>query len=124
MCLDWREICDGKNDCADSEDEVDCWKVELNVCAENEYRCHSGHCIPKQFYRDGTTSPDFADGSDEYMFSSTNCVEHPEFPCEEHTCYSRWNEIQFACGDGQCIDDFGECANKRKDVKFLHESSL
>jgi hypothetical protein len=29
LCLDWREICDGKNDCSNGEDEELCDQLEM-----------------------------------------------------------------------------------------------
>jgi hypothetical protein len=35
LCLDWREICDGKIDCLNGEDQEWCDQLEVN-----KYRCH------------------------------------------------------------------------------------
>ncbi|CAF1258149.1 unnamed protein product [Rotaria sp. Silwood1] len=88
LCLDWREICDRKIDCFDGSDEFNCWELEMNECAENEYRCHNGQCIPIEFYHDVRTEPDCLDGTDEpaYLPSYKYCAMHPEFRCEERTC--------------------------------------
>ncbi len=123
LCLDWREICDGKKDCLNGEDEADCWQLETSSCAKNEYQCHNGHCIPDQFRLDEAYSPDCADGSDESDTSYDNCVSNPTFLCEEHTCYSIFGEPQFACGDGQCVSKFDKCANNREDTSYLDQSS-
>ena len=54
LCLDWREICDGRIDCLDGGlDEAFCFDMEINECAENEYRCHNGLCIPEEYWEDG-----------------------------------------------------------------------
>ena len=46
LCLDWREICNGRIDCIDEGlDEAFCFQMELNQCQQNEYRCHNGLCI-------------------------------------------------------------------------------
>ena len=34
ICLDWREICDGKFDCLNGEDEHLCEQLELNECLQ------------------------------------------------------------------------------------------
>ena len=34
-------------------DEENCDRIEMNECAENEYRCHNGLCIPEEYWLDG-----------------------------------------------------------------------
>ena len=70
-CLDWREICDGKNDCLDGLDEKDCWQLEISQCNTNEYRCRNGQCIPKEFVHDRLYFPDCADRTDEPLYDVT-----------------------------------------------------
>jgi len=49
LCLDWREICDGRIDCLnDGVDEAQCFDLEINECKTNEYRCHNGLCISNE----------------------------------------------------------------------------
>jgi hypothetical protein len=117
-CLDWREICDRKMDCFDGLDEHNCWQLEVNECAENEYRCHNGQCIPLEFFNDAPINPDCLDKTDERQFSSFvfGCSQDPAFRCEEHTCRPRLSE--FPCGDGTCSWEFGfNCRNRDH---FLH----
>jgi hypothetical protein len=38
LCLDWREICDGKYDCMNGEDEQWCNQLEITKCTDDEYR--------------------------------------------------------------------------------------
>ncbi|CAF1391268.1 unnamed protein product [Adineta ricciae] len=45
FCLDWREICNRRIDCLNSEDERYCEELKLNECNENKYRCHNSQCI-------------------------------------------------------------------------------
>jgi hypothetical protein len=90
-CLDWTEICDGKIDCVDDGlDEEHCWKVEVNQCNDNEYRCLYGQCIPKIFYQDGQNIFDCIDASDEtlFRFDITNLCHknEPRFGCEDRIC--------------------------------------
>ncbi|CAF2391521.1 unnamed protein product [Rotaria sp. Silwood2] len=90
-CLDWSEICDGKVDCLDGgRDEEHCWQLEANECADDQYRCVNGQCIPYTFFRDNTAIPDCLDGSDEYFESKdkrANCkIAESVFECEDLTC--------------------------------------
>ncbi|CAF3815544.1 unnamed protein product [Adineta steineri] len=115
MCLDWREICDGKIDCIGDNlgiDEEYCNELEINECKEDEYRCHNGaQCIPFEFFRDGQTSKDCLDGTDEAevfrqeglwnndIEQLSKCIDSILFACEERTC--RQPHL-FSCGDGSC----------------------
>ncbi|CAF3058397.1 unnamed protein product [Rotaria sp. Silwood2] len=46
LCLDWRQISNGKVDCMTGEDEQWCETLEMTTCADDEYRCHyGGQCI-------------------------------------------------------------------------------
>ncbi|CAF1006548.1 unnamed protein product [Adineta steineri] len=69
ICLDWRQVCNGIIDCAEGEDEKECAQMELHTCAggSNEYRCQSGHCIPRAFAFDKVY--DCLDRSDERLDS-------------------------------------------------------
>ncbi|CAF4054951.1 unnamed protein product, partial [Adineta steineri] len=71
ICLDWREICDGKVDCLDGgEDEKYCLELEINTCEENEYQCRNGMCVNKVFLLDESNSlisPECLDRSDEHI---------------------------------------------------------
>ncbi|CAF1150052.1 unnamed protein product [Didymodactylos carnosus] len=101
QCLDWRNICNGKTDCVNGEDEQHCFELEINICATNEYRCQNGmSCIPQDMFHDMFT-PDCLDGTDEYSsISYAICYEEPENKCEERTC--RY-PTEFPCGDGECL---------------------
>lgn len=110
-CLDWREICDGKNDCLDGSDEENCWQLAVNKCDDSEYRCHNGQCIPVEFLHDIVDGSDCLDRTDEQQYSFDRCSLIPYFQCEEHTC--RPGGEEFPCGDGACIKEFSECYNGR-----------
>lgn len=110
FCLDWREICDGKPDCRNAEDEKLCEQLDLSQCADDEYRCHfGGQCIPRIFLRDNPQSIDCLDGSDEkedYFFHTASynlyCLTLSTFSCEERTGrYPR----NFPCGNGIYHDE-------------------
>ncbi|CAF5066706.1 unnamed protein product, partial [Rotaria magnacalcarata] len=51
--------------CLDGSDEFNYWQLEINECAENEYRCHNGQCIPMEFFHDSSLNPDCLDRTDE-----------------------------------------------------------
>ncbi len=53
LCLDWRDICDGEQQCENGWDEENCDKLEFNECEEDEYRCNNGMCIPEECWLDG-----------------------------------------------------------------------
>ena len=55
MCLDWRQICDGEQNCMDGVDEEYCETLEFNECEPDEYRCGNGMCIPAEYFLDGDT---------------------------------------------------------------------
>ncbi len=113
-CLDYREVCDGKIDCKDGQDEEFCFELESNECNKNEYRCHNGLCIPNSFFQDDRLNPECSDRSDEIPLAhaehySHSCSRDPAFRCEETTCL---DTRYIACGDGQC-NDHGICDNRR-----------
>jgi hypothetical protein len=53
LCLDWRSVCDGEQQCVNGWDEENCDKLEFNECEEDEYRCNNGMCIPEEYWLDG-----------------------------------------------------------------------
>ena len=53
LCLDWRDICDGEQQCENGWDEENCDKLEFNECDEDEYRCANGMCIAEAYWLDG-----------------------------------------------------------------------
>ncbi|CAF1529423.1 unnamed protein product, partial [Adineta ricciae] len=103
VCLDWREICNGVNDCIDGEDEEFCALLEENRCSNEEFQCvRSKECISRTFVNDHTESLDCLDTSDEKEKFETefgeNCIKFPTFECEE---IGRGVRDYFSCGDGQ-----------------------
>jgi hypothetical protein len=114
LCLDWREICDGRIDCLDDGvDEAQCFDLEINECKINEYRCHNGLCISKYYWESERSIAACLDQSDVwYMTPCPNLdLTFDLFHCEEYTCPPGLNK--FSCGDGQCVEDFDECNNGR-----------
>lgn len=60
MCIPEAQVCDGKLQCRDQSDELDCTE-KTKSC---EHRCADGkRCIPKKFLCDG--EKDCLDGTDE-----------------------------------------------------------
>lgn len=53
LCLDWRDICDGVQQCSSGIDEENWDKLEFNECEDDEYRCNNGMCIAEEFWLDG-----------------------------------------------------------------------
>ena len=136
VCLDWREICDGKIDCIDGgHDEEHCWQLELNECDnKTEYRCQIGLCIPLAFLNDDPKNTDCLDQSDEDLYTKpleaisvlqiTNCLVAPIFPCEEHMCRpTSSNNYEVHCGSYSCGPLFLQtCLAKRNEA--LRKASL
>ena len=127
LCLDWREICDGVQQCMAGLDEENCDKLEFNECENDEYRCMNGMCIPEEYFLDGQF--DCLDWSDEIQYyDDTNCpIEKASTRCDDRICPA----TQYSCSDGQCIPnrfDFQimsqvkrECRSRR-DQHFICET--
>ena len=114
MCLDWREICNGEINCRNNGiDEINCDQMEMNECEQDEYRCHNGQCIPREFHFNGQSESECLDRSDEVadVHYSLNCSSDPSFRCEEHLCRKNWYD--FSCSDGQCVQKLHQCHNGR-----------
>ena len=126
-CIDWREVCDGKIDCPmGGVDEENCLDLEMNECAENEYRCQNGLCVPESFLNDSPFNPDCLDRTDEQEYQGAivgnevygYCYKDPGFRCEES--YSAARQKNFQCGDGQTSIILQKlCANER-DTLHMH----
>ncbi|CAF2777810.1 unnamed protein product [Rotaria sp. Silwood2] len=124
LCLDWRQICNGKVDCMNGEDEQWCGILEMTTCADDEYRCHyDGQCIPMAYARDGTVSIDCLDGSEEvesyYKYISLKnyfCGSRIVFRCDERI--DRY-ALAFPCGNSEFFPtamipvNINGCSNKQ-----------
>ena len=101
LCLDWRDICDGVQQCLFGYDEENCDKLEFNECEEDEYRCLNGMCIPEQFFLDSDYEcSDFSDERE--VFDAKSCTfEAASVLCDDRSCPPN----TWSCGDGQCLVD-------------------
>ncbi|UJR19040.1 hypothetical protein I4U23_022171 [Adineta vaga] len=99
LCLDWRDICDGLQQCMFGLDEENCDKLEFNECENDEYRCLNGMCIPEEYFLDGDY--DCLDLTDEkQLFNDTQCgLQQANYECDDRLCLPN----DFSCGDGQCL---------------------
>ena len=99
LCLDWRDICDGIQQCMFGLDEANCDKLEFNECEDDEYRCMNGMCIPDSAFVDGDY--DCMDLTDEKGSANDgDCTfQYASFECDERVCLPGY----WSCGDGQCI---------------------
>ncbi|CAF1493972.1 unnamed protein product [Adineta steineri] len=114
ICLDWREICNGRIDCLNSGiDEIGCFDLEINQCNENEYRCHYGLCIPKIFLQIESFQAQCLDRSDKIIEYGLSVSDYRSYIYEDHEFVCRPDQGQFSCGNGQCVEDFGQCQNNR-----------
>ncbi|CAF1402463.1 unnamed protein product, partial [Adineta ricciae] len=100
LCLDWRDICDGLQQCMFGYDEENCDKLEFNECEDDEYRCVNGMCIPDEYFLDGDY--DCMDTTDEIGYKADfDCTfQQVSIECDDRTCLRDY----YSCGDGQCID--------------------
>ena len=86
LCLDWRDICDGLQQCMSGLDEENCDKLEFNEREDDEYRCMNGMCIPDEYFLDGEY--DCMDMSDEKeAFDDAKCpYQSASMDCEDRVC--------------------------------------
>ncbi|CAF2803590.1 unnamed protein product [Rotaria sp. Silwood2] len=102
LCLEWRQVCDGIPHCDNGIDEAECYLLEFQQCASDEFQCRNSMCIPVEFLFDGTV--DCMDRSDEQEIGRirelvATCPTKSTFECDERLC----RKDEFSCGDGQCI---------------------
>ncbi|CAF1486919.1 unnamed protein product [Adineta ricciae] len=109
LCLDWRNICDGEQQCHGGYDEEHCDLLEFNECEMDEYRCSNGMCIPDAYWLDGEI--DCMDRSDEKsdLFNSDCFYQTDYFRCDESVCSAHL----WSCGDGQCINSWNRFGYQR-----------
>ncbi|CAF1037522.1 unnamed protein product [Rotaria sp. Silwood1] len=117
------------NDCVD---EIDCWQLELNECADNEFSCRNVQCILLEIYNnlpligcidESDTQPD---DSGEPM-SNDLCYVSQDLHCEDIVCSqsSIKNTLPWSCGDGSCLDYFPSlCWSCKNGRNIIHIKSM
>ncbi|UJR19666.1 hypothetical protein I4U23_022801, partial [Adineta vaga] len=125
LYLDRTDVCDGYVDCLNNQiDEEYCWRLKINECNENEYRCDNGQCISKEFNGDQSYTFDCLDRSDpfsyrDYLYFSTTTIE-PSIHEGDIQCLrsSSHSTIQFT---SSCFDERKKLLEK---IIFLETLSL
>ncbi|EFX62625.1 hypothetical protein DAPPUDRAFT_27153, partial [Daphnia pulex] len=104
-CIPAKYRCDGVNDCALGEDELQCRNTTTEVgCTSSQFQCKNGGCISIHFYCDGDA--DCQDRSNE----PDSC---PPYVCKEegeHSC-----PIQHHCIPRSAVCDGNEDCNDKSD---------
>lgn len=103
LCIQWTDVCDGVVRCINGTDEKDCWKLEINECNKEEFRCRNGQCIPWSFHDEKSKSFECLDGSDEFMNSESYVLKNivgPIYKLDEMFCgkhHSKDSKNRFSC---------------------------
>ena len=92
ICISRSQVCNGRNDCADRRDELNC-----PSCLSTEFDCGNNICIPNTQVCDGTNN--CADGRDE---SSTRC-----FTCQNGDKISIFDRCDSTNDCADNTDEFG-----------------
>ncbi|KAL3975054.1 hypothetical protein ACER0C_023680 [Sarotherodon galilaeus] len=92
LCISKISQCDGRNDCGDNSDEINC------TCDASQIQCKNGHCKPKSWLCDGID--DCGDNTDEQ-----NCTCLGRFQCNNTLCISKISQCD---GRNDCGDNSDE----------------
>ncbi|KAH9488652.1 Basement membrane-specific heparan sulfate proteoglycan core protein, partial [Bulinus truncatus] len=121
-CIDQKRRCDGRHDCRDKSDEMEC------SCTVRQFQCRSGGCIDER--RRCDNHPDCSDRSDETGCTNKTSCDQSSFTCGNGRCLDFYNvcdgnndcgdntdEVncpdcpagKFKCANSECIDSFLKC---------------
>uniref|UniRef100_A0A7N6BJJ0 EGF-like domain-containing protein n=1 Tax=Anabas testudineus TaxID=64144 RepID=A0A7N6BJJ0_ANATE len=113
----WR--CDGKADCENGADEVNC--AFFLQCTAAEFSCRNSQCVSSSFVCDDEADCD--DGSDEASCPPVTCSSM-SFQCNSTVCIPR---LWLCDGDVDCSDGSDEwaqtCGTKRPASAATHQCS-
>uniref|UniRef100_A0A6Q2ZPB6 EGF-like domain-containing protein n=1 Tax=Esox lucius TaxID=8010 RepID=A0A6Q2ZPB6_ESOLU len=99
QCVPQTWLCDGKADCKNGADELNCAPKQ---CTDSEFRCSNGQCVSASFVCDEDSDCD--DGSDESSCPPATC-DPASFQCNNSVCVPRL----WACDqDADCLDGSDE----------------